>query len=43
MANLSNDFCIIAVAIEKSRLFPFNAIPTGRPTPLTNTAIGTQQ
>ena len=41
MANLSYDFCIIAVSIEKSRLFPFNA--TGRPTPLTNTAIGTQQ
>ena len=33
------DFCVIAVARERSRLVPLKAIPTGNPTPLANAAI----
>ena len=35
------DFRVIAAAREKDWLVPLNAIPTGRPTPLANTAIKT--
>ena len=33
------DFRVMTVAREKSRLVPLKAMPTGRPTPLTNPAI----
>ena len=39
MVNISQDFCVIAVAREKSRLVSLNAMPTGRPTPLTKVAM----
>ena len=35
----SKDFCVMAVARERSRLVPLKAIPTGNPTPLANAAI----
>ena len=33
------DFCVMAVARERKRLVPLNAMPTGNPTPLANAAI----
>ena len=33
------DFRVMTVAREKSRLVPLKAMPTGRPTPLANAAI----
>ena len=38
MVNILKDFHQIAVVREKSRLVPLNAIPAGRPKPLTNAA-----
>ena len=33
------DFCVMTVASERSRLVPLKAMLTGNPTPLANTAI----
>ena len=33
------DFCLMTVARERSRLAPLKAMPRGRPTPLANAAI----
>ena len=39
MVKILKDFCVMAVARERSRLVPLKAIPTGNPTPLANVAI----
>lgn len=41
MVNILKDFCNLAVAREKRRLVPLNAISTGRPAPLVNVAMET--
>ena len=38
LINILKDFLLIAVVIKKSRLVPFNTVPTGGPTPLANAA-----
>ena len=37
--NISKDFCVMAVAKEKSRLVLLNVVPTSRPAPLANAAV----
>ena len=39
--NILKDFCVIAVAREKTGLGPLNALPTGRPMPLAKVTIET--
>ena len=39
MVKVLKDFCVIAVARERSTLVPLKAMPTGNPTPLANAAI----
>lgn len=39
--NILKYICVRAAARKKSRLVPFNAVPTSRPTPITNAAIET--
>ena len=41
MVNILKLFRVIAVATEKNRLVPLNAIPTGKPVENANAAIGT--
>ena len=38
MVKVLKDFCVIAVARERSTLVPLKAMPTGNPTPLANAA-----
>ena len=39
MVKVLKDFCVIAVARERSTLVPLKAMPMGNPTPLANAAI----
>ena len=41
MVNILTFFRVIAVATEKNRLVPLNAIPTGKPVENANAAIET--